>query len=1128
MGWKCALSFVLFVLPGFAQFVPDRYTLLLDDPPVASRFQGRAEMESAAAGTYRSQLLTRQRAVMTELASRQIAVTGAVTDVLNAVFVTAPARRLSELMSIPGVAAVRPMRRYQPRLNRALQLMNAPAAWNLVGGAANAGKGMKIAILDSGIDNNHPAFQDSSLPMPAGFPICSGFSGNCKDFTNSKVIVARSYVQQLAGFTNNGTTPPDPATSQPDDYTPRDRLGHGTGVASAAAANQNSGTVAFTGTAPKAYLGNYKIAGSPSVNDGPTDQVLIQAIQDALNDGMDVASISWGGPALTGALDTGAACGITAGQPCDPVAYAFEQAAQKGLVITSAAGNSGSDPSLQYEEVYPYFNSIDSPSSAPSVLAVGATTNSHVFRPTVSVNAADAPSTLKQMLALPGNSTFAPSSQGANQGPLVDVTQLGDDGLACSALPAGSLNGSYALIQRGTCTFNTKVTNAQLAGAVGVILYMADASVLLSPSTPDFTGPVAMISNSDGLALKSYIDARAGQVVTIDAAGKEMELADYNSQTSVSPPLAANQLASYSSFGPSPDGAIKPDLVATGGVNPSLAFPGLYLAAQSYDPSGFLYSTNGYVAADGTSFAAPIAAGAAALVKQAHPNYTAAQIRSALVNSAAQDTTTDDQGNKVDVEWLGGGRLDAGAAAGATVTAEPASISFGYLKASSLPVTKSITITNRGTSPVTLTVAVVPNATPSGITVATDQQSLTVAAGAAATLKVTLSGSAPPAGAYSGSVTLKASNVSVRLPYLFIVPSGVPSTVYPLPFGSIQGTPGQDGGTLVIQEVDAQGAPVAGSSVTFSAPRNSVTFQSVKGEPACTPNNSSSVTCSTDNYGFAYAEVILGNNVGTPTITTRASGNTFTVTAYILPAPAITSVVDNAAYQPKVAPGSIVAIMGSNLVDSGLMTNSGGCDLASTAPWPLALDGVNVSFDVPGAKISVPAPIVGVCGSQINVQVPWELKGQTSAQVKAILDQGYGTPIYSNVIGVSVADYTPAFLTYNQNVAIALDLNYQLLTTSHAATRGQTIQLFANGLGPVNNQPADGAGATGVSSTTTQPCTVTIGGQQVTPSFCGLAPGFAIYQVNVVVPANISTGNQPISISVGGQSSPTGIVIPVQ
>ncbi len=96
-----------------------------------------------------------------------------------------------------------------------------------------------------------------------------------------------------------------------------------------------------------------------------------------------------------------------------------------------------------------------------------------------------------------------------------------------------------------------------------------------------------MVSNSDGLALKGYIDASPGQTVTIDAAGRETDLATNNSQNQLN--LAANQLASYSSFGPTPDGAIKPDLVATGGLDGDLAFnPGMYLAVQNFDPAGDL------------------------------------------------------------------------------------------------------------------------------------------------------------------------------------------------------------------------------------------------------------------------------------------------------------------------------------------------------------------------------------------------------------------------------------------------------------------------------------------------------------------------------------------------------------
>jgi minor extracellular serine protease Vpr len=1142
-GFKGAIALAFTLLPLSAQFIPNRYILLLEDPPVTARFATRELMRSAAAGAYRTQIEGRQRNVKSELVARQIPVLGSVSTVLNAVFVMAPASRVPELRAIPGVAAVRPVRRFQPTLNRATELMNAPAAWAKLGGQLNGGQGIKIAILDTGIDQTHPAFQDSSLVTPAGYPKCTPES--CA-YTTNKEIVVRSYVKQIAGFTSKDpvndpddtSVPPPPATSTPDDYSPRDHIGHGTGTSSVAAANQNTGTVTFTGMAPKAFLGMYKITGTQGVNDGAPDDVLILAIEDALNDGMDIANLSFGLPALSGPLDQ---CGVPA-TPCDPVAAAFEAAAQAGLVITVSAGNNGSDATN-----YPYFNSINSPSDAPSVIGVGATTSSHVLTPTVSVNASGAPSSVKGIAAQPTDATFYPSILGASIAPLIDVTTLGDDGHACSPLPENSLNGAFALILRGTttsgtCLLTAKATNAQAAGAIGVIFYMADATAptIVSGFT-FFNGPIVIISNADGVALKSYIDANPGQAVTIDTAGAETELSAYNTQqAAVLPaPILPNVLATYSSFGPTPDGAIKPDLVATGGLDINLAFSyGMYTATQHLDPTGELYSANGYMAADGTSFAAPMTAGAAALIKQAHPTYTAADIKSALVNSA-DAVATDDLGNPVDVEWLGAGRLDAGAAINATVTAQPTTISLGYLKSASiLPVKKTFVLTNRASGSVNLSIAVAPNSTLTATTVGVDKPSLTLAAGGAQTITVTLSGSLPSPGEYSGAVKVTGSGVSLNLPYLFLVPDGIPYNIVPAAFGAIQGTPGQDGGTLGVQLIDQYGVPVTGTPVTFSAPQGDLALQSVDGEPACSPNNASTTTCDTDSYGYAYAEAFLGQTPGSPTITAQVGRTSFSLgQAYILPVPTITAglVLNNASFQTAIAPGSIVAIKGSNVMDTGNLVNTTlGYDVSTISPFPLALDAVNVSFDVPSAGISVAAPIVAVSQNQINVQVPWELQGQTSAQVKVIIDEEFGTPIFSNVVTVPIAASAPAFFLFNNgNTPDALDANYHIITSSNPAIRGQSIMLYANALGPVANTPADGAPGDNTTVTATVPV-VTIGGQPATVQYHGLAPGYAgVYQVNVQVPTNISAGNQPITISIGGNTSPsqTGgqtIVLPVQ
>jgi len=1155
--------------PGLAQFVPNRYTLLLEDPPVSFRFGSREEMGTQAAQAYRQQIETRQSAILRTLASRSITVTGSVTEVLNAIFVNASADRVAELEAIPGVIGVRPMRRFKLALNKATQLMNAPAAWSALGGAANAGAGIKIAIIDSGIDQTHPAFQDSSLTAPKGFPICTaGHPEDCA-FTNSKVIVARSYVRQLGA----GSDPANPAAdSIPDDYSPRDRDGHGTAVASCAAANTVTGSVTFSGMAPKAYLGNYKVSGSPGVLDGSTDGVLILAINDALKDGMDIASLSVVGPAFTGALDTGAGLTCTKpllgepnGGPCDPVATAYEAAVKAGMVVVVAAGNSGY-LGTQYP-TSPTYLSIASPANAPSVVGVGATINSHVLGPTVSVDGAGAPASLKGIAAQMGDSAAPALSNNpsyyqlgvpgsvfpAQSAPLIDVTQIGNDGFGCTAFPAFSLIGKFALIQRGpglpgsttACPYYTKASNAADAGAVGVIFYMSDSSATVHPEdigfnsdTFTFFGPAVMISLSDGQALKAYIDSHPG-TVTIDLAGSEQDLGTYSQGAGISPALAGNMLANYSSRGPAPDGIIKPDLVAVSGVetdpfnfgpdpnDSDLPVPGgIYTAAQRFDPNGGLFSANGFTGiGGGTSFSAPMVAGAAALVKQAHPGWTSTQIKSALVNSAAQDTATDTLGDAVDVESVGGGRLDAGAAVKATVTAEPATISLGFLKAGvALPSPKTITITNKGTSSATLAVAVSTGKAATGASVAVSPQSLTLAGGASGTISVTLSGSVPAAGQYNGAVTVSGSGVqSLRLPYMFVVGN---NTAYNLNWlAGFDGLAGQDiGGQPVVQIVDQFGAPVVGSPVSLSvSPRGAVTFNSVAGAPACTPASSTQVTsCPTDNYGFAWVDVVLGN-AGAPTITLKAAtGASNPVGALISPQPTITvaGVVNDATFKAPIAAGSYVAIFGTNLLDTNFLSNSAGDTGVSTADGtlPLVIDGTTVSFDVPSAGISVPGHLTFANDGQVNVQVPWELQGQSSVKVKVSSDDAF---FLGNVVDVPLAQYTPAF--FGSSVIAAEDAQTgAIITAANPAIPGEIVSLFMNGLGPVNNQPASGSPAGVPLATTKTTPTVNFGSQSAPVLFSGLAPGFAgLYQVNVTVPAGL-TGNQQVTVSIGGVTSPAG------
>lgn len=1059
----------LLVLAGLALAHPARYAVILEDAPVAERLADRGDA-SAPGRDYRRLVAQKQATLRAELSRRRVQVTGSASTLINALFVSADPSRRAELAALPGVKGVVRVRYYRHSLNRATELLNAPAAWSAVGGPQNGGAGVKIAILDTGIDQTHPAFQDPSLAMPAGYPLCS--PGDC-DFTSAKVIVARSYVRQLAA----GSDPNNPAAdSRPDDYTPRDRDGHGTSVASCAAASGAGGTVPIRGMAPKAYLGNYKIYGSPQVNDFTSDDVIIQALEDAIADGMDIISFSSGGSPFTGPLDTGAVCGNPDGVPCDLSAYAFEQAARQGVIIVAAAGNEG-----DYAYNVPAFGSISSPASAPSVIAAGATTNSHSFIETLSAAGQNAPSNLLNVSVQTGDANIL---TGAITGTLIDVTTLGDDGLGCSGFPTFSLNNTIALIKRGTCTFATKMQNAVNAGAIGVVFYQQDPSVTGNFSgLSSFSTPAVLIANSDGLAMKDW--AAKGGGVIIDPAG------------AVSDSGGANLLTSFSSVGPAiGTTAIKPDIVATG--------DSIYMAAERVDPLGELYSSTGYAAASGTSFATPLTSGAAALVKQRHPGYNSAQVKSALVNTAAPSVTSDDSGNSTGVVSVGGGLVDAAAAASQTVTSSPASLGFGGITASSLPAAQTLTLANAGNTTVNLTLSVNP-ANPAAASLALDKQAVSIPAGGSVAVTATLAGSLPRPGFYAGTV-LAQGDATLRIPYLFIVGDGVAANFMPLLGDGFEGTVGQtlpEGG-IAFRITDNYGLPVQGAPVSFAVRRGPATLKQA--------------ATSTDQYGVAFAVPVLGATPGPYTFTGSGAGLRFSFTGVARAIPQITAdgVVNSASGTTgAIVPGSYISIVGSNLSDF--------FDWTVTPNLPLALDEVLVSFDVPSANLSLPGRIRNVSNTQVDVQVPWELDGQSSVQVKVTV--GF-TP--GNVVTVPVAKYSPAIYE-NNGAAVARDSAGAAISAQNPARQGQTVRLIANGLGAVSNQPPTGeVAAANPSSQTVATPVVNIGGQTAKLQFSGLLPGTpGVYAVDVVVPQGLAAGPQTVSMSVGGQTSKT-LSLPVQ
>ena len=650
------------------------YALVLTDAPVAQKTQSRVALRSSAAQQQLARIRTAQSNVLAELKRRKVQVTGTGQILVNAVFVSATRDTAAQLRSIAGVAYVVPAPPLHMDLNRALDLQNVPAAWSAVGGASNAGAGIKIGIIDSGIDVNHPGFQDSSVTPPSGFP--KGDS----NFTNNKVIVARSYV----ALDSAGYDPANPvATSHPDDYSPRDRVGHGTAIAMIAAGVQNTGPGGtIQGVAPKAFLGNYKIIGSPSINPFARTAAFQQALADALTDGMDIVtfSLSEGDPAFYGPLDQGdAVCGHAG--LCDLEAQAVENAIANGLVVVVSAGNDGN-----IGKKIPTLNTIHSPGTSPNAITVGASVNSHAYFQSLHVNGSGVPSGLQNINALFGD---GPHVAAAVSAPIKDVTQVGNDGLACASLTEDSLSGAIALVQRGgACSFSDKINNAQNAGAVGVVIYqLSGQETVFSSLGAQNTGiPAVMIGNTNGGALKAFLAANSGTTASLDPA---LNASDVQPDT-VWP--ASSRGPSPGTFAATPTTVIKPELVAVGA--------NVYTATQTLDPNGDAYHASGYASVTGTSYAVPMVAGAVALVKQKYPGFTPAQLKSAVVNTASVGVS--DEGGAARVNSMGAGKLNAGDAVNVAATLDPATISFGVIGTASLPISRTLNITNVGAAAATL------------------------------------------------------------------------------------------------------------------------------------------------------------------------------------------------------------------------------------------------------------------------------------------------------------------------------------------------------------------------------------------------------------------------------------------
>ena len=551
---------------------------------------------------------------------------------LNAVAVELNGTPLETIAAAPMVQAAQYNALYHPNLSQSYQVINASGAWTEAGGRAMAGAGIKIGDIDTGIDNTHPFFDPTGFTYPAGFPKCDAVDSNshhqdqdCK-YVSPKVIVAKVF------FNKNNQRNFDAQAIQD----------HGTHTAGIAAGIFNPSLHAvvdgvsigdMSGMAPGAFLGNYNVFPGDVLNARSED--ILNAVDAAVADGMDVLNLSLGG-SFHGNNDL--------------LSIGLDNAVDAGVTVAVAAGNSGPGP-----------NTVESPGRALKVITVAASTNQHfVGQPftypagggtTIGAAVGDFP-------ALPTES--------------FDLFDTHSNG--CASVDPGA-SGKLAIIDRGVCTFSTKVRNAIAAGAIGVLVInnvAGDPTAMAKDGGGGDDLPAVMISKNEGAALRVANPPDASAVATF--------------QEFITP--NKDILAGFSSQGPTNvDLAIKPDVTSVGvNVLSSITCVG--------KPVGCPGDGSGWAFFSGTSMSTPHIAGSAAVLKNIHPTWSPAQIKSELVNRAdlvIKDAITGT--HDVGPTAQGAGRENLSVAADGTTWMDPVSASFGKVTVGH-PTSLNITLTN--------------------------------------------------------------------------------------------------------------------------------------------------------------------------------------------------------------------------------------------------------------------------------------------------------------------------------------------------------------------------------------------------------------------------------------------------
>ncbi|MFJ5714128.1 S8 family serine peptidase [Neobacillus sp. NPDC093127] len=695
--------------------------------------------------TIQQKVVSQQQKFQTNLSTKGIKAKVGYTYnyTFNGMALTLKASQVKELLNIDGVKLVEPdaerhalgtkasgSSAVKPMMNTSSPFLNVPSVWAL----GYKGQGVKVAVLDTGIDYNHPEFQNV-------------YKGGYNFIDQSK---STEYARNRAANDPYETTPLDrPANKAEFDsqgsafYTE-----HGTHVAGTIAAQGNN-PFGIKGLAPEVDLYAYRVLGAygSGANSG-----IIAAIDKAAVEKMDIINLS---------------LGSTSNSQTSSDAIAINNAALAGVTAVVATGNSG-----------PNRGTIGSPSTAAFAISVA---NSTVPETTM---AGQASVTVEGSAPAAYNMNLMGWKFGTKPAELLNGTYdvVAVPGLGEAKDYTGlNVQGKVALISRGTISFVDKIANAKKAGAVATIIHNnggangnGPAGVFLGDSFAFI--PTFDMSTTDGTALRTALATKKATVTFGSFSESKTAGDDINSSSSRGP---AN-----------PNFDLKPDVSAPG-TNIMSSVPAY---GKDFPDASYLESYDRFT---GTSMATPHVAGIAALLKSQHPNWTPFDIKVAISNTAKQldvkkyDVFSQGPGR---VQPLAAATTEALAYAmdktsfsGKTYDNIKGTVTFGNVPTNAnnaSTVTKDIVVKNLtgSASDYTVTVQTTKAATGALATanVTVDKANFTLAANGENTLKVTLNvpkGAGTTGNEILGYVKITNGKTNLNLPFAgsFAPPTGLKS-----------------------------------------------------------------------------------------------------------------------------------------------------------------------------------------------------------------------------------------------------------------------------------------------------------------------------------------------------------------